>query len=31
VDGIPVGLSFLAGHGQDAFLLGVVLDLVRRA
>jgi len=29
VDGIPVGLSFLAGHGQDAFLLGVVAEVAR--
>ena len=27
VDGVPVGLSLLAGHGQDGFLLGVAQSM----
>ena len=30
-DGLPVGLSLLAGHGQDAFLLEVVKNVARQA
>jgi amidase len=29
--GVPIGLSLLAGHGRDAFLLGVATELVDAA
>jgi amidase len=30
VDGVPVGLSLLARHGQDSFLLGVTKSLIEQ-
>jgi amidase len=30
IDGVPVGLSLIARHGQDSFLLGVVKSLIEQ-